>query len=84
VKHEDRSNHQAGDSKRGDSGEQSDNQPQPGEELGAHDKKCHGDGHSHPGKRSDRRVKAKASKPAQHFLRPMREKYHSKNHPQTR
>src|ERR1022692_4954498 len=62
--------------------QQSGNQPEPAKEFRADDQECHRSGHSHVGKGSHGGVKAKSSKPAQHFLRAMREEHHSQNQPQ--
>src|ERR1035441_6136255 len=66
----------------GDARQQPDNQPQPAKEFSADDQKRDGSGHSHVGKGPHGAVKTIASKPAQHFLRAVREEHHSQNQPQ--
>src|SRR5208337_5032186 len=77
VNHEDRPDHQAGSSKRGDAGKESHNQSQSAKKLSADDQQRSRSGKSHVRIASHGDLKTFAAKPAQHPLRPMSEEHHS-------
>src|SRR5271157_2616139 len=78
----DRNQHVGDDAQRGDAGEKTKNEAEAPEELGANGKKSQRGGDTHLlREESHSAVKAVASKPAQHFLRAVREEHHAEHEP---
>src|SRR5208337_5328872 len=83
MHHEDRSDHQADNSKRGNASKQSNHESESAKQLRADDQQPNRNRYSHVRIASHGDLETIAAKPAQHPLRPMSEEHHSQNHAQS-
>src|SRR5713226_6699805 len=84
VNHENSADHLPANSERRNASQQSKNEPQSAKEFGADNQIGYRRRQSDMGEEAHGAVNAIPTKPAQHFLRPVREEHHSQNQSQHR